>query len=363
MKIIHETIQNGLTLPDHVVLFDIETTGLSADTSYLYLIGAIYQQENELRMTQWFCDSFTEEKELLLSFRNFLSEDTRLVHYNGCGFDIPYLNKKFTRYKQSFLIDSTNTIDIYKFLLPYRKLTTLPDFKQKTLEVLSGFHRTDTFDGGELIEVYAAYTGKYRLGELTGKKEEPDALRATLLLHNHDDLLGLLSLYQKVKIQEVLQGAYLPELIFTGSEIIFSYPMQVLPFDLKVDFSFGTLSVSKQSLDLMIYLYEGELKYYFSNYKEYSYLLYEDMAIHNSLAECVDKQAKQKCKPATAYQKKSGLFLPLPPKFTDIPDNLYLFYHDYKSLPAYVEFSKELLQNVEFTNIYVSAVLASIKKQ
>lgn len=362
MKIIHETIENAAPLPEHVVLFDIETTGLSADTSYLYLIGALYQQGEEVRLTQWFCDSFTEEKELLLSFCNFLTSDTKLVHYNGCGFDIPYLNKKLARYKQTFRIEAADTTDLYKLLLPYRKLTTLPDFKQKTIESLTGFHRTDTFDGGELIEVYAVYTGKYRLGELTGKKEEPDALRSVLLLHNHDDLLGLMSLYQQVNIQQILQGIWQPELLFTGTQLIFSYPMRVLPFDFQVELAFGTLSVSKDGLDLMVTLYEGELKYFFQNYKDYSYLIYEDTAIHNSLAEHVDKEAKQKCKPATAYQKRTDLFLPLPKKFSELPENTRLFYVDYKTTPAYVEFSKELLQTNGFATSYVAAALDSIRK-
>ena len=58
MKLIRSKINTeselGLSLPADTLLFDIETTGLSADTSYLYLIGAICLEEGEPTLLQWF---------------------------------------------------------------------------------------------------------------------------------------------------------------------------------------------------------------------------------------------------------------------------------------------------------------------
>lgn len=371
MKLIHTALDASLfpfvSLPSDAALFDIETTGLSADTSYLYLIGAIYQADNEPILTQWFCDDFSEEKEVLLSFLAFLKEHGTLIHYNGCGFDIPYLNKKFSRYKLQYQITADTTTDLYKLLLPYRKSLSLLDLKQKTVEALSGFSRTDIFNGGDLIAVYAAYTGKHRLAALTGRSEEADALRAVLLLHNHDDLFGLLSLYQHTLLPQVLNKSLLPELSQTEHTLCFCYPMPLLPFcgcfPLSVPAAYssagsaskpasnnsssvlGTLSVSPHDTILSIHIYTGELKYFFANYKDYSYLIYEDTAIHNSLAQYVDKEVKQKCRPATAYQKKEGKFLPLPlKKMQETSDGCYheyyLFYHEYKEFPAYLELPK-----------------------
>lgn len=353
MKLIQTILDASLfpfaSLPSSTALFDIETTGLSADTSYLYLIGAIHQTKDGPTLTQWFCDDFSEEKELLLLFRSFLAEHPILIHYNGCGFDIPYLNKKFSRYKLMHQIEAGSTTDLYKLLLPYRKALSLPDFKQKTLEALSGFSRTDCFDGGDLIAVYAAYTGKYRLATLTGRSEEADALRAVLLLHNHDDLLGLLSLYQHTHLPNVLDKTLLPELSSEQQMLRLYYPLPLLPFGGHFTLSFfgsadsaatdfGILSVSDKDTLLSIHSYTGELKYFFADYKNYTYLTYEDTAIHNNLAQYVDKEAKQKCRPATAYQKKKGSFLPLPlKKLPEAADKLYLFYHDYRTFPAYLE--------------------------
>ena len=241
---------------------------------------------------------------MLSLFLAFLSDKCTLIHYNGTGFDIPYLNKKIKRHCLQGFIDSTATTDLYKLLLPFKKHTQFPDFKQKTLEEACGFQREDTFSGGDLIEVYAAYTGKFRLASLTGKTEEADALRHVLLLHNHDDLLGLLFLYQKTHIQALWEGHLTPSVLKLPGGIAYSFDVPLLPFPLTLTLNDCTLTVTEQETDLFLPLYEGELKYFFKDYKNYSYLKFEDIAVHNSVAEWVDKDAKEKCKPDTAYQKK-----------------------------------------------------------
>ncbi len=348
------------TLPERTLLFDIETTGLSADTSYLYLIGAIGMFNDELTLIQWFCDKYSEEKEVLLSFKDTLADFNTLIHYNGTGFDIPYLNKKFKRHCISFEIDAAKTTDIYKILLPFKKHTCFPDFKQKTLEQSAGFLRTDTFSGGDLTEVYAAYAGKFRLATLTGNTEEADALRFCMLLHNHDDLIGLLYLYQKTALPDFYAGKLLPSVIKTGQGILFSFDLALLPFPLSLQKNSCSISITERTTDLFLPLWEGELKYFFKDYKNYSYLKFEDTAVHNSVAEWVDKEAKEKCRPATAYQKKAVTFLILPfekPEKEPVLDTLPLFFSDYRSLPAYVEYSDSLVCNPYFINSCFKAFL------
>ena len=60
---------------------------------------------------------------------------------------------------------------------------------------------------------------------------------------------------------------------------------------------------------LKVPLYETELKYFYSNYKDYYYLPQEDMAIHKSLATFVDKDFREKAKPENCYTKKEGQYL------------------------------------------------------
>ena len=65
----------------------------------------------------------------------------------------------------------------------------------------------------------------------------------------------------------------------------------------------------------------------------------------------IDKEAKEKCKPATAYQKKNGTFLAVPfakpeqqAELTDIP----VFYREYKILPGYTEYNPKMVCNPSF---------------
>lgn len=349
MKIIRSKLNTGslpdYSLPEDTLLFDIETTGLSADTSYLYLIGAICLEDGELTLIQWFCDEYSEEKEVLSSFQDFLKKYIHLVHYNGTGFDIPYLNKKFKRHCLSYSINGECTTDIYKLLLPFKKHTDFPDFKQKTLEQCAGFARTDTFSGGDLTEVYAAYAGKCRLASLTGNTEEADALRHVMLLHNHDDLIGLLHLYFKTRLKDFYTGTLQPSVIKLEQGLLYTFDFPLLPFPISLMQNDCVFTVTEQETDLLLPFYCGELKFFFKDYKNYSYLKYEDTAVHNSIAEWVDKDAKEKCKPATAYQKKNGTFLTLPfnkPEHNENLAELLLFYREHKLLPAYVEYNDTL---------------------
>ncbi len=349
MQIVQSILPSNHSFPKNTLLFDIETTGLSADTSYVYLIGAIYLRENHLILTQWFCDNFSEEKELLLSFQKTVSSFDCLIHYNGTGFDIPYLNKKWTRHAISYQIVAEKTIDIYKLLLPFKKYTSFANFKQKTLEQSVEFHRTDIFSGKDLIELYTAYTGMYRLATLTGNTKDADQLRQNILLHNHDDLLGLLTIYQKTKLLDFIAGTLSPSILKIPQGILFSFDMPLLPFSITLEQNSCQLIISDKTTDLFLSMYEGTLKYFFKNYKDYSYLKYEDIVVHNSIAQWVEKEAKEKCKPATAYQKKEGLFLALPFKKPEQQvSNLPLFYQEYKTLPAFIEYNDTTICTKDF---------------
>ncbi len=98
------TIKHPVDLPDtypldrigplkDLLFFDIETTGFSGDTSQLYLIGCTYHDGFGWKLIQWFADSRESERELLTAFFTFMERFKILVHFNGDGFDIPYLLK------------------------------------------------------------------------------------------------------------------------------------------------------------------------------------------------------------------------------------------------------------------------------
>ena len=68
------SLYTGASLSD-LVIFDIETTGLSANVSSLYLIGALWYDtpKKEIKMCQWFADDYTSECTILEAFSSFVS--------------------------------------------------------------------------------------------------------------------------------------------------------------------------------------------------------------------------------------------------------------------------------------------------
>ena len=83
--------------------------------------------------------------------------------------------------------------------------------------------------------------------------------------------------------------------------------------------------VKDNTIVLKVNLFDGKLKFYHDNYKDYYYLPTEDMAIHKSVATFVDKSYRQ---PATA-------------------DNCY----------GKIDYSDEILTNID----YVRNVIGHIK--
>lgn len=325
-----------------ILFFDIETTGFSAETTYLYLIGCIYYEDNSFHLIQWFSEGIDEEVQIMTSFFEFLRNYELLIHYNGSGFDIPYLERKCFLKKLPYNFDSIEQIDLYKKIYLYRKLLNLPSYKQKSIENFLGINRKDTFSGGELIEVYASFVGKRRYELLKRKHQnlsskektnnlalsnspatldptsaeqglsQAETLLNQLLLHNEDDLKGLIQICPILFFADLfekpfrIQKASIEESALT----IVLELTSLLPVPIQYRTDIICFTAKEMSASLQIQLFEGELKYFYENYKDYFYLPAEDRAIHKSLAAFVDKEHRIKAKPATCYTRKQGMFVP-----------------------------------------------------
>lgn len=286
-----------------LLFFDIETTGLSADTSNLYLIGCIYYSEKGWQLLQWFADEYHEEAKLLQAFFSFASRFSILLHYNGNGFDIPYLLKKCQQYKLDNTFDAFTSIDLYKKFLPFKKALGLPSIKQKKVEELFGLYRIDAFSGGALIKVYGDYIHGKILKEAPSHLEE---LKSTLLLHNQEDLTGLLYITPILALEDLLKTE--PSAItasYNQNTLILS---AILPSPLPLEFSISGedgffLECKKETGILHIPVCNNQFKLYYENYKDYFYLPAEDCAVHKSIASCVDKEFRKKATKETCYTK------------------------------------------------------------
>ena len=111
---------------------------------------------------------------------------------------------------------------------------------------------------------------------------------------------------------------------------------------------------------LRIPLYEGELKYFYPDYKNYSYLPAEDNAIHKSVAVYVDKSQRMPATAATCYTRKAGSFLPC---FTSMDEvGLPRFRADYKDKQLWIMVDDLLNADADTRNAYVKSVLWALVK-
>ena len=304
-----------------IVFFDIETTGFAAEASYLYLIGCGYYKDSTFQLIQWFSENIREEALLISSFFEFLKDYEVLIHYNGTGFDIPYLQRKLSLLQLDYSFANLISIDIYKKITPYKKIFNLKSFKLKSLEAFLNAHRQDTFDGGDLIQVYQSYLGKKHYENLWQARNpehsptvpsESDLLLQQLLLHNADDIRGLLSVSPILNYVDLFQKPIqiLQAGIVDGKLSIRIEVMATLPVRINYGDSLAHITAFDNTATLNVEIYEGELKYFYDNYKDYYYLPAEDYAIHKSVANYVDKEHRIKAKPSNCYTKKQGVFVP-----------------------------------------------------
>lgn len=285
---------------EQVLFFDIETTGFAHKNSQIYLIGCLYFKDNIPCIRQFFANHMGEETEILTAFFDFSKTFHTLIHFNGNGFDIPYLLGKCEFFQIPGDFSAFTQHDIYKLITPYKKLFGLPNLKQKTIEKFASIRREDQYTGGELIPIYHSYA-----------KNPTSDLLHILLLHNYEDLEGMLKLSSLLSLTYFNEdGMQYQSYEENDQDITFffrhTYP---LPFSFHRENDFFSMESTEEGFHITIPVYTGTLKYFYPDYKNYYYLPVEDMAIHKSVADYVDKNYRQKAKASNCYTKKEDRFL------------------------------------------------------
>ena len=305
--------QDALTdqlFDDHSIFLDIETTGFSPTNSYVYLIGCAVRDEKNIVVHQYFAENTTEEQEILSAFLELLSGYDTIISFNGVGFDIPYLKAKCDAHGLTENFREKTYLDIFKAVSELKFLLKFPNYKQKTIEKFLDLGREDTQNGGELINVYREY--------IRHPSEEAERL---LHLHNYEDVLHMPDILPILSYMEIFNGGYsiLSTRIdsyhaydgTTGQELIITMQNDY-PVPKRISLKQGGfyLMISKARTSIRVPVFEGELHYFYPNYKDYYYLPAEDMAVHKSVASYVDKNFRENALASNCYTRKSGAFLP-----------------------------------------------------
>lgn len=346
--------QNELTnhiFSEDAVFFDIETTGFSPIASTIYLIGSLRRSGSTLIIDQFFAESQEEERELLENFTNLLKGYKTILSFNGVGFDIPFIKAKCISYDLDENLDAFCCIDIFKSVRKMKHLLKLPNYKQKTIEHFLGIQRDDLYSGGELIPVYHEYL----------KTHSPYSEKL-LLLHNREDVAGMLDLISMLAYEKILSGSYSIEdaelsafTDYNGNQkkelLITLTNTYEVPKRVSYQSDGCYFVMNKNTTKIRIPIYEGELRYFYPNYKEYYYLPIEDMAIHRSVASFVDKEYREKAKAANCYNRKTGVFLP---QYETIIEPA--FKQEYKDKSSFFELTEEFLSSTPMLQKYVSHI-------
>ena len=233
-------------------------------------------------------------------------------------------------------------------LRPFKETLGLQGLRQKDVEAFLHIDRDDIYTGGELIEVYKQYLGRSRYDRLTSgtplsfapgsglpimPRSQSEALLSLLLLHNAEDVEGLIRLSCLMPLINLLSGAKVPgraALSFEDDALFVSFPgITELPCEIKCD----TLFAGPENITLQLPYYTGTLKHFFPDHKNYYYLPATDSVIHKSAGMGLPKEARQNAKPGNCYVKKAGTFLPF------CPEGCMEFKTDLKDKTVYSEVS------------------------
>ena len=287
--------------PSGLLFFDIETTGFSAYSSALYLIGAVYLKDGVFLLRQWFSESLSDELPLLRSFFDFALRFQTLVHFNGEGFDLRYLSDTAKQYGITSPLSRLQSFDILKHLRKSRSLLGLSSMRQKSIEQFLKIHREDRYSGGELISVYESFL-----------KNGDEELKKLLLLHNAEDLSGMPGILPALLYRDALEN--LPEnccVTRDNGRVSFSFSCpEAFPVPLRHEEGHVMLEFTEHTLTLSVPLYSGTLRYYYPDYRNYYYLPKENYAIHKKLAQFVEKDYRVPATPETSFSEMTGLFVP-----------------------------------------------------
>lgn len=365
MQIVNQTLEHftiGYPLEqiaplDKFLFLDIETTGFTAKSSSLYLIGTAFYQAGNWHIKQWFAQNPEDETALLEDFFSFSQAYTHLVHFNGNNFDLPYLLQKCDQHKLSHHFDNFEGIDLYKRISPYKAFLHTPNCKQKTLEELLGIDREDFYNGGELIDIYHSYV-----------KNPTEESRTVLLLHNSDDMKGMLQLLPLLAFYDLFNGPIRAKKVQAShfidyyghdrQEVLMKLALPT-PLPLPVsNLSNGCYFSGEASKGILkVPLYEEEMKYFYSNYKDYYYLPQEDVALHKSVSTFVDKAHRVQASASNCYTRKYSTYLPQWDIFMEP-----FFKRDYKSKELFFELTEEKKTDRALFSRYAQYLLGKMAK-
>ena len=363
LEVLLSPVFGNVSLED-ALLYDIETTGLNPKASQLYLLGILLFHKENIELIQYFAESVLDEEEILEQFFQLCKTKKVLISFNGEGFDNRFVESMAKSYGKLPLHLNLKQLDLFKLIRKRKKFYGLESASLKSCERFLGIYREDRCSGGELISVYREY--------LQDKGSEKKNM---LLLHNREDIQNLPALFSFLAYENIFQG----NVRFKRAELLawdemkeknynhqnenslqikdleleerqnsrtseklclkFSLPSSI-PVPLTLTPKNFLLEIKETSLCLTVPLYQGELCYFFKDYKDYEFIPSEDRVIHKSLAAIYPKEMREKAKASTAYQKMKTSFLPI------FQEKEKVFKKTYQDKQCFIPFKENTFESI-----------------
>lgn len=278
---------------DNILFFDIETTGLSPDSSFIYLISYGYFKGDKFFLTQLFAENMKDEISVLESFDKILPEFSLLAQFNGNRFDIPYVKARYKYHSLNSHISTLEYFDIYLYIKEFKNLFNTPNCKLKTFEKLLSIDRKDLIDGGEAINEYYNYVS-------TGNQ---DSLNVCLL-HNYEDVLNLPELSKLIIFEHLKDITSLSFKAYTDNDnfIIEVDTGQCLNFSITHQYDDLEFIFNNYSAIIKLRMENNLIKLHFYQFKNYVFLNNENYAVESLYAKCLNLKNTKKCTLKNAYQ-------------------------------------------------------------
>lgn len=343
-----------------------------------------------------------EERALLERLRSEIQGASKIVTYGGKLFTIPFLNERGKMYfDDAPLTDQTDfdffrgikVRDVLEQVRPCRKFLPLDSLKKYEVEKFAGFSRHDAVSGRELAKIYQNWENLANAGQIpsdldkihkaeAGAQETSplaaaahssglpaehtaEGFRDFLVDHLRQDLISLCYLNAMGAYKDFLEGRSFKDisavLCTTSSsqeketEILAEIVVKLsrpVPRAVRWKNSYAEISVSRSKAVFHIPAVRARMKYFLPGpVSDYYYLPEEDMAIHKSVAQFVDKKHRQRATAATCYSVREGFYLRSPRC-----GSLRLFRPAYDSREYYFLFDQE---DTASLSRYLAAVLGS----
>lgn len=253
-----------------ILFFHIITTGTYWRNSYikeLQILEIKDTSSTDCTINCWKGETEEDEYELLLLLSDLIKSHNLLIGYNSTSFHLPYLKNKYKAYG---LLDPLTTIEHIDLLKQSKPIASALSISMKLSDLKLYFHLAE---------------------------EEPE-------------LRTILHTIQFLRYEKFFHGDFTVTSIAKDNDCI-SLTLDTsvkITEPLHLNHEAFYLMLDPASCKVMVRLFDGKLRVYYPNYKEYYYLSSEDMIIHKSMISGISKDRLQKATYENCYQ------MILPPK-------------------------------------------------